>query len=477
MARHNAKSYFCKMRFPLILIFVFTAVFSNAQPVFFETIFGTNDHPEFAYAVKQLPDSSIYAAGYMAGGLNGSTDAALFKFNRAGQLLWTKYYGDSLGDNALYLNTTNDGNLILVGETSVTSSNQDIHLWKVDTAGNLLWEKFYGGPLNESAKYVEQTSDSGFILSGFQNASFANDAYVLKVDSVGNYQWDLTTGGSDNDYADQVHQLPDHGYVFTYDTRRSGNYDVGVTRLNSAGSIVWDKAFGDSLQNGCQGVTLLSNGNLMSFGETEIFPTSPYDFFEHEIDMQGDSVWRRTFGGNMTDALFSLKDIGNGELIGCGYSNSYVSGPISFVVVKTDTAGNMIWVHTFGGTGIDIGYEIIPAIDGGWLAVGITSEGADGQGYLLHLDPSGWASVAALTSSAQTVNVSPNPGDGMFHVEYPTTVKQCMTRVTDLQGREIFSGMLSGSELDLRNAANGMYVLDLVSESWRGRALLIKSTY
>lgn len=77
--------------------------------------------------------------------------------------MWWKVYGDSSIYQAPYLNLTDSNQLIIVNER-VSGSNIDFEIMKLDTFGNVLWEHTYGtGPKNESLKYVEQTSDKGFI--------------------------------------------------------------------------------------------------------------------------------------------------------------------------------------------------------------------------------------------------------------------------------------------------------------------------
>src|ERR1051326_3644871 len=165
------------------LAFLFLA-FSSVifSQVYFETTFGTTAN-DYARSIRQLSDGSIYVAGYSNGGTHGGFDYALNKSDRWGNLLWTKYYGDSLDNNGLYMNTTSDGNFIFTGETQTASNGLDIRIYKIDTAGNLLWAKQYGTSVNESSKYITQTTDGGLILCGFKSDSLGtNDSYVIKTD-------------------------------------------------------------------------------------------------------------------------------------------------------------------------------------------------------------------------------------------------------------------------------------------------------
>ena len=94
-------------------ILVCISLHSFSQP-YFEISFGGTGN-DYARSVRQRSDGSIYVAGYSNGGTHGGYDYALSKLNANGSFLWTKYYGDSLDNNGLYMNTTADGNFIFAG--------------------------------------------------------------------------------------------------------------------------------------------------------------------------------------------------------------------------------------------------------------------------------------------------------------------------------------------------------------------------
>src|SRR5687767_803144 len=103
-----------------------------SQPVFFELAFGNNGW-DFARSVRQLPDGSIYVLGFSDSGAFGRNDVALSKLTRQGNLLWTKYYGDSLDQFGNYMNLTSDGKFIVTGETTTAANGLDFFICKIDT--------------------------------------------------------------------------------------------------------------------------------------------------------------------------------------------------------------------------------------------------------------------------------------------------------------------------------------------------------
>jgi len=88
-------------------------------------------------------------------------------------------------------------------------------MMKVDSLGNFMWGKEYGGDSAESANSVQQTVDGGYILAG-TTSSFgagADDFYVIKTDANGDTLWTKTYGGTGNDECYSIHQTSDGGYI------------------------------------------------------------------------------------------------------------------------------------------------------------------------------------------------------------------------------------------------------------------------
>ncbi|MCE3280917.1 MAG: lipoprotein [Bacteroidetes bacterium] len=401
------------------MFFIFPlSLFSQTQ--YFEKKYGTPGD-DYSRSVKQLSSGSIYVLGNSTAGIFGNGDVSITKLDNSGNEIWTNYYGTGGIDNGFFLNTTSDGNFVFIAESEAGPNNLDILISKIDTAGGVVWNKSFSTPVNETPRYIEQTSDLGFIICGTQNDLVGyNDILVIKLDANGDHVWDRTYGRNDNEYSDMIHQTGTD-YILTADTKSygEGGYDVILYKLDSLGNEIWSQTYGDSLQNGCQGLLMVSDGNYLSYGETEIYTNSPYDFFLEKIDPNGDSIWQYTYGGIGTDALFSVKEDSDGGFVCTGYSNSETgSGPLDLVIMKVDQNGIFQWQQTYGGAGIDIGYEIIKAEDNsGFIITGQTFN-VTNEYYLLKVNPDGIIGVPTLTNDAVISEGSPNPCNDIFSIEY-----------------------------------------------------------
>jgi hypothetical protein len=457
-----------------------------SQNVYFEKAFGTA-LSDVSRSVKQLSTGSIYILGNSTSGDLGNGDISLTKTDKFGNWEWTEYYGTSNPENGFYLNVTSDGNFVFTGDSETSSNDLDILIYKVDTSGSVIWNRTYATGVNESARYIEETNDGGFILTGNQNdTSGYYNCLALKLDSDGIYKWHKSLGGTENDYADMIHQLTNKGFILTGDTKSSGagGYDVVLYELDSLGNETWSQTYGDSLQNGCQGLLMTSDQHYISYGETQVFPFSPFDFYLEKIDTLGNSIWRYTYGGIYADAIFSIREDQDGGFICTGYSNSYNGGaPLDLVILKVDSAGTFLWKETYGGSGIDIGYEIIKAADNnGFIITGKTYSTSEDY-YLLRLDSLGLLSgLASYEDKSSALNMFPNPAKEEVFIKYEKcNPGNCSLVYYDLTGRIRLKEKLdinsSFHRTDLSDFEPGIYFCELIEGSKSisiGKIVIIK---
>jgi hypothetical protein len=101
---------------------------------------------------------------------------------------------------------------------------QTFWVLKLDRNGDVQWQKTYGGPSEDKASSIQQTSDGGYIVAGttYSFAAGYTDIWVLKLDRNGNVQWQKTYGGPSWDKASSIQQTSDGGYIVAGSTYSFG---------------------------------------------------------------------------------------------------------------------------------------------------------------------------------------------------------------------------------------------------------------
>ena len=132
---------------------------------------------------------------------------------------------------------------------------------KLDANGNVEWEKVYGG---YAAMSIQQTSDNGYILTGWTSSAGAggDDIWVIKLDANGDIEPGLqkTFGGGNDDTGYVIKQTTDGGYILGGETR-SFNIQAGtkacmwILKLDASLNVTWQKTYsGTSLLPDVYGV-------------------------------------------------------------------------------------------------------------------------------------------------------------------------------------------------------------------------------
>lgn len=159
----------------------------------------------FILAGKTASDSTGNKTTHIFG--NGAFDYWIIKLNSFGILQWEKDFRGSGNDPLWSLGLTADGGFIIggtsdspIGGDKSQSSRGGTDYWiiKLDSLGNKIWDKTFGGTDDEDLHSVIQTSDGGFLIGGDSRSRISgdkseakfgiNDYWIVKTDSAGTIQ-------------------------------------------------------------------------------------------------------------------------------------------------------------------------------------------------------------------------------------------------------------------------------------------------
>jgi len=348
----------------------------------------------------------------------GGVDFWLIKIDEDGNMQWNKTYGGTGMETSGDMCVTTDGGYAMSGyTTSFGAGGNDFWLVKTDAAGNMLWNRTYGGTGNEYAYNVIQTVDGGYSLFG-QTRSFGagdNDFWLVKTDSSGNMQWNQTYGGTSSDTGMHVLQTGDGGYALAGITSSfgAGSKDAWLIKTDSTGTMQWNQTYGGTGDEwGYVSLEQTSDGGFAIACQTDSFGAGGLDFWLVKTDTAGNMQWNQTYGGTDMDGAIYMIQTADGGYALAGLTSDEGH---DFCLVKTDVDGNLEWNMTYGGTGTEWAYHVIQTDDGGYLLTGETSSFGAGNKdiWLVKTDeygviPEGLTSsvMLLLSTVAATVGIS-----------------------------------------------------------------------
>ena len=291
--------------------------------------------------IQQTPDK-----GYVVAGDNrfdftlAPLEIWVLKLDSSGNVIWLKSYGvsDWVGfGNASSIQQTTDGGYIAAGGEVV---------FKLDSNGNVVWQKTYEGTGGDVL--IQQAEDGGYIMVGKDESCFygcISYPHVIKLDSSGNVIWERRyythrfTG-----YPTSFQKTADGGYIIM------GYADVvsclWVLKLDSKGDVVWQKTYRGAHYTHANSIQQTKDGGYIMAGDISDSPDTYYSMWVLKLDSKGRVIWSKTYEGNNQSAFaFSIEQTADGGYIMTGE-----------ILANT---GNAIWVLKLDSKGSIPGCDII----------------------------------------------------------------------------------------------------------------------
>jgi len=361
----------------IFIIFVGSLFFLEVDlyPGWFKHFGGISD--DNGYSIYQNSDGTYIVAGETLSYTYGFHDLAIYKLSSSGSKIWFKHYGGTSSDSASSIMQTSDGNYIVAGYTgSFTHGGYDFAIYKLNSSGNKVWFKHYGGSNGDRGYSIQQTSDGGYIVAGY-TASYTyggTDFAIYKLDSSGNKIWFKHYGGTSNDSGYSIIQTSDGGYIVTGYTKSfsNGGKDFAIYKLDSNGNKQWFKHYGGTNYDTAQSIQQVSDGGYIVAGSTSSFSNGLEDFAVYKLNSNGNKVWFKHYGGVFTDLGHSIQQTTDGGFIVAGDTGSFSFGGKDFAIYKLDSNGNKTWYKHYGGTSSDGANDIRQTSEGGYIVAGYT---------------------------------------------------------------------------------------------------------
>ena len=308
-------------------------------------------------------------------------------------------------------------------DSNLTKNNGSFDFWvfKIDSLGKLLWQKSYGGSKYDIAKSVVQAPDSGFVICGFSESNDGDatknnggsDFWILKLDSSGNLVWQKSYGGSKDESANSIINAKKGylvaGYTASNDSdvsKNHGSCDFWILEIDYAGKIVWERTYGGDNHDICNSIISAKDSGYILAGETSskngdvkfnhgVVYTGFGDAWILKISENDSLEWEKTYGGSLGDYASTITCLKNNSYVFAGLSFSSDGDLSSFGtwgtkaggwIVKLSSHWNPVVINNSPCASKSIMLATIPSISSDNDSVSIYWDFGDGRGYSIGAD-------------------------------------------------------------------------------------------
>ncbi|NOX48450.1 MAG: hypothetical protein GXO89_15875 [Chlorobi bacterium] len=284
----------------------------------------------------------------------------------------------------------------------------------------ITWQQCFGTSENDDSHCILKTGN-GYLLGikiktngfGISNYHGESDAWIMNIDTLGNILWERCFGGSESEgiYEIVKSSTEDEFYCFGYTESTDGditcdtNYgstDFWVVKIDIEGNILWDHCYGSTLTDSPRDAIATPDGGLLFMGrisagggDVKVF-YGAYDIWFCKTDPLGNIEWEKTIGNEGIDNALQLKLISDstcafiggyyeaGSMIDCEVAITG-SGADLWLVEMNISGGDILNLYCYGGSYNDLGYYF-EKIEDGYIPVSSTTSN-DGDVSGLHGNP------------------------------------------------------------------------------------------
>ena len=280
----------------------------------------------------------------------GGWDAFIRKYNPAGDEVWTRQFGGGGAESAASVRIDHAGNAYVVGGTRAALPGQtnlgdyDAFIVKFDPAGNTVWVRQFGTTNEDYAMAVALDGNGDPVVAGETGGLLAGataagglDGFVREYDPAGNVVWTRQFGSPLDDYAVGVAVAPT-GEVLAVGTtlgalpgqKSRGDSDAYVVAYGPKGGDLWATQFGTTGADDAEAITFDAGGHAFIAGRVgTALPgatsSGGSDAFLAAVSPVGEILWARQFGGPADDYALALA-IGRGGFYLAGGTTGALPG-------------------------------------------------------------------------------------------------------------------------------------------------------
>lgn len=469
------------------------------------------------FDIQPTPDGNFIVLAATAGSdldimcnNHGGNDIWVYKIDHQGNIIWQQCYGGSgeeSNSNVSRILNTNDGYIFICKTFSfdgdVTGNHgDDVWIVRINAAGNIIWQRCYGGGGSEFPMGIASTNDGGFIFTALSNTVgpdgdipfhygtfLTYDAWVVKINADGNIIWNTVFGGSDTDLLCSVAETSNGDFVlFGYTSSTDGDLigldidetDGWILKIDSGGNILWSRNYGANDSEGFTGGIVTSTNELLAYGDASDIPVDigfhhgQGDKWVVKTNDQGEILWQGLYGGSNPEGL--TYDIIKESTFNDGYYIGSVSkssdwdvgnhhgspNEWDYWIFKLDHTGQIIWSVALGGSKGDNLYGL--SISNAIYLIGRT-ESSDGDVVNLTDTTSVWILNLSDYNNIENFSLSPhiyiypNPLHDRATLEFSKIIGNVLLKISSVDGKFVQQFEINSRRTILKiDAPPGIYI-------------------
>ena len=429
---------------------------------------------EFQDEIKKIipaNDGGYLIAGYRSQNVAiGSipkitSDFWVAKINDTGIIVWEQNFGNTGSESIVDVAATNDGYLLLGNSDSPEFSSTryrgqtDPVLLKINNTGQQQWVRRWGGAQNDFATGLQILNNGRIVVSGYADSKYNNhhgamDGWLTYLNANGQLVWSKFFGGSLDDQLHSVSAGPGNqiyaaGFSYSKDqdlSANNGRKDAWLIRVNTSGDLIWSANYGGNGHDAFNKILIKDNsvyaaGYTWSFDQVTTPSLGLKDAWLTSIDISGIQNWEATYGGDLSEELFSFDFTEDNGLLLAGPTQTKYNGMVEQNNGLEDFF--LIRLEGSGPTEISVNLGADRTICSG-SSVNLNANVANCTGCTLRWEDqttSTTRNVAPTTTTTYTVTVT-DPGGISVSDEITVFVSETPILTIDLTGDNLCPGDL-----------------------------------
>jgi len=460
-----------------------------------------------------------------------------FSISLKAQITFEKVIDTLTSNSALCIQPTLDGGYIYCGGNYLNGN--DAMVVKLDSLGSIQWTKSYGGPNGDFGSFIEQTSDSGYILNGNYNFGLNAENWLLKLDKFGDTLWtrkySFGNGGTRVEWPNSMSiennnvigtvgtftPIPfnfSYSYIITYLSNgiflnsryyNFSNYGSEFYAINNGhnntfvatgyhginsntvniilantdlyGDTLWSKKYYSSTRSFGKTVCKTNDGGYIVGGAKMNSSIGWQNMYIIKTDSIGDTLWTKFIFNPREEIVNSIIQSSRNTFILLGRTIDSLNISYNIKLIELDINGNILWTRIYGSNLPENSY-FIKEVKDGYIISGEASTINGSAAYIIKTDTLGIVntptSLSETNKNSVDFSIYPNPTNGVLHIDnYNNNFSNKNIEIYNSFGQLILHINSSVIEINMSEFEEGLYHLIIYYNNGISKKNFVLSKY